>query len=198
MLISTNSKRRINTINQEQIDVLEHVKYQLKTSIYNHFESYEHTEFKDGQEVVSQINREKHLELIMKWAVQELEKNFNINEENGKMNKKIETVKINDLKVDYSYRSLDNPNADGIIENFKRLAIGYITVSAREDGLYIIDGIRRVEALKHLGYVECPAELLHGLTVEDEARIFVNTNKFHDEYDEEYEVYPDVEVEEME
>ena len=67
-------------MNQEQIDVLEHVKYQLKTSIYNHFESYEHTKFKDGQEVVSQINREKHLELIMKWAVQELEKNFNINE----------------------------------------------------------------------------------------------------------------------
>ena len=69
-------------MNQEQIDVLEHVKYQLKTSIYNHFENYEHTEFKDGQEVVSQINREKHLELIMKWSVQELEKNFNINEEN--------------------------------------------------------------------------------------------------------------------
>lgn len=182
---------------QEQHEVLEHIKYQLKTSIYNQFESYEHTEFKDDQEVVSQINREKPLELIMKWAVQELEKNFNINEENGKMNKKIETVKINDLKVDYSYRSLDNPNADGIIENFERLAIGYITVSAREDELYIIDGIRRVEALKHLGYVECPAEVLHGLTVEDEARIFVNMNKFHDEYDEEYEVYPDVEVEEM-
>lgn len=69
-------------MNQEQIDVLEHVKYQLKTSIYNHFENYEHTEFKDGQEVVSQISREKHLEIIMKWAVQELEKNFNINEEN--------------------------------------------------------------------------------------------------------------------
>ena len=72
---------------QEQHEVLEHIKYQLKTSIYNQFESYEHTEFKDDQEVVSQINREKHLELIMKWAVQELEKNFNINEENGKMNK---------------------------------------------------------------------------------------------------------------
>lgn len=183
---------------QEQLEVLEHIKYQLKTSIYNQFESYEHTEFKDGQEVVSQINREKHLELIMKWAVQELEKNFNINEENGKMNKKVETVKINDLKVDYSYRSLDNPSADGIIENFERLAIGYITVSAREDGLYIIDGIRRVEALKHLGYLECPAEVLHGLTVEDEARIFVNMSKFHDEYDEKYEVYPDVEVEDIE
>ncbi|PTI60679.1 pathogenicity island protein [Staphylococcus warneri] len=67
---------------QEQLEVLEHIKYQLKTSIYNHFESYEHTELKDGQEVVSEISREKHLELIMKWAVQELEKNFNINEEN--------------------------------------------------------------------------------------------------------------------
>lgn len=113
------------------------------------------------------------------------------------MDKKFKTVNINDLKVDYSYHSSDNPNADGIIENFERLAIGYITVSAREDGLYIIDGIRRVEALKHLDYVECPAEVLHGLTVEDEARIFVNMNKFHDEYDEEYEVYPNIEVEDI-
>ena len=67
---------------QEQLEVLEHIKYQLKTSIYNQFETYEHTEFKDGQEVVSEISREKHLELIMKWAVQKLEENFNINEEN--------------------------------------------------------------------------------------------------------------------
>ncbi|WP_422802272.1 type II toxin-antitoxin system antitoxin, TscA family, partial [Staphylococcus warneri] len=35
---------RSNKMKQEQLDVLEHVKYQLKTSIYNHFESYEHTE----------------------------------------------------------------------------------------------------------------------------------------------------------
>ena len=48
------------------------------------------------------------------------------------MNRKIGTVNINDLKVDYSYRSSNNPNADGIVENFERLAIGYITVSARE------------------------------------------------------------------
>lgn len=67
---------------QEQLEVLEHIKYQLKTSIYNHFESYEHTEFKDGQEVVSQINREKHLELIMKWAVQQIANNFEFEEGN--------------------------------------------------------------------------------------------------------------------
>ncbi|MDT3982553.1 hypothetical protein ACUW58_001958 [Staphylococcus saprophyticus] len=107
------------------------------------------------------------------------------------MNKKFETVNINDLKVDYSYRSSNNPNSDGIVENFNRLAIGFITVSAREDGLYIVDGIRRVEALKQLGYEECFAELLFGLTVEDEAKIFVNMNEFHGEYDEEYDVYLD-------
>jgi len=107
------------------------------------------------------------------------------------MNKKFETVNINDLKVDYSYRSTDNPNVDGIVENFNRLAIGFITVSAREDGLYIVDGIRRVEALKELGYEDCLAELLFGLTIEDEAKIFVNMNKFHGEYDEEYDVYLD-------
>ena len=46
---------------QEQLEVLKHIAYQLKTSVYNQFETYEHTEFKDGQEVVSQINRENIL-----------------------------------------------------------------------------------------------------------------------------------------
>ncbi|MDK7889301.1 type II toxin-antitoxin system antitoxin, TscA family [Staphylococcus epidermidis] len=67
---------------QKQLEVIEHINYQLKTSIFNQFESYKHTEYINGQEVVSEINREKHLELIMKWVVQELEKNFNIDEEN--------------------------------------------------------------------------------------------------------------------
>ncbi|MHD0449163.1 hypothetical protein ACY2DB_09780 [Staphylococcus cohnii] len=114
------------------------------------------------------------------------------------MNKKFETVKINDLKVDYSYRSTNNPNADGIVDNFNRLAIGYITVSVRQDGLYIVDGIRRVEALKEVGYEECLAELLYGLTVEDEARIFVSKNEFHGEFDDEYDVYIDEDEEIME
>ena len=66
---------------QEQLEVIEHINYQLKTSIFNQFESYEHTEFKDGQEVVSEISREKHLEYIMKFCVQELENNFDFEEE---------------------------------------------------------------------------------------------------------------------
>ena len=177
---------------QEQKEVIQDIYTTLGTTVGDKATEYEH-HFKEGHnEWTETVNREEHLQAIIEWVIQQIENNFEFEEENGKMNKKFEKVNINDLKVDYSYRSLDNPSADGIIENFERLAIGYITVSAREDGLYIIDGIRRVEALKHLGYVECPAEVLHGLTVEDEARIFVNMNQFHDE---EYEVYPDVEVE---
>lgn len=182
-------------MNEEQLKVIEDIYNTLGSVANDKATEYEHR-FKEGHnEWVETVDREEHLQAIIEWALQQIENNFDFEEENGKMNQKMETVNINDLKVDYSYRSSDNPGADGIVENFERLAIGYITVSVREDGLYIIDGIRRVEALKQLGYVECPAEMLYGLTVEDEARIFVNMNKFHDEYDEEFEVYPDVEVE---
>ena len=180
---------------QEQKDVIQDIYNTLESVSKDERTEYKHR-FKEGNnEWTETLDREEHLQAIIEWALQQIENNFDFEEEIGKMNKKMETVNINDLKVDYSYRSSDNPSADGIVENFERLAIGCITVSVREDGLYIIDGIRRVEALKQLGYVECPAEMLYGLTVEDEARIFVNMNKFHDEYDEEYEVYPDVEVE---
>ncbi|MBC3049758.1 hypothetical protein ACUXTG_001810 [Staphylococcus capitis] len=185
-------------MNSNQFKVIKEIYNTLQKTIEDKSTEYKH-KIKDGNnEWIETVNREQNLEAFIEWTLQQIENNFEFEEENGKMNKKFEKVNINDLKVDYSYRSLDNPNADGIIENFERLAIGYITVSAREDGLYIIDGIRRVEALKQLGYTECLAEVLYGSTVEDEARIFVNMNKFHDEYDEEYEVYPDVEVEEME
>ena len=186
---------RLNKVNQEQMEIIQDIYNTLESVVDSKSAEYNHIIKEGNNEWTETVNREKNLEAFIEWTLQQIENNFEFEEENGKMNRKIGTVNINDLKVDYSYRSSDNPSADGIVENFESLAIGYITVSAREDGLYIIDGIRRVEALKHLGYVECPAEVLHGLTVEDEARIFVNMNKFHDEYDEEYEVYPDVEVE---
>lgn len=186
---------RLNKANQEQMEIIQDIYNTLESVVNSKSAEYNHIIKEGNNEWTETVNREKNLEAFIEWTLQQIENNFEFEEENGKMNRKIGTVNINDLKVDYSYRSSNNPNADGIVENFERLAIGYITVSAREDGLYIIDGIRRVEALKHLGYVECPAEVLHGLTVEDEARIFVNMNEFHDEYDEEYEVYPDVEVE---
>lgn len=64
-------------MNNEQKEVIEHVVYQLELSVMNNLESYEHTEYVNGIEVVSEISREKHLELIMKCA-QELKNNFQL------------------------------------------------------------------------------------------------------------------------
>lgn len=65
-------------MNNEQKEVIEHVVYQLELSVMNNLESYEHTEYVDGIEVVSEVSREKRLELIMKWFAQELKNNFQL------------------------------------------------------------------------------------------------------------------------
>ncbi|MEI2151153.1 pathogenicity island protein [Staphylococcus sp. HMSC73A05] len=65
-------------MNNEQKEVIEHLVYQLELSVMNNLESYEHTEYVNGIEVVSEISREKHLELIMKWCTQELKNNFQL------------------------------------------------------------------------------------------------------------------------
>lgn len=43
-------------------------------------ESYELIVCQDGKEATYEINREQHLEKIMKWAVQELNNNFELGE----------------------------------------------------------------------------------------------------------------------
>ncbi len=48
-------------MNNEQKEVIEHLVYQLELSVMNNLESYEHTEYVNGIEVVSEISREKHL-----------------------------------------------------------------------------------------------------------------------------------------
>ncbi|HII0162377.1 TPA: type II toxin-antitoxin system antitoxin, TscA family [Staphylococcus aureus] len=69
-------------MNNEQKEVIEHVVYQLELSVMNNLESYEHTEYVNGIEVVSEISREKRLELIMKWCAEKLKNNFQL--EKGK------------------------------------------------------------------------------------------------------------------
>lgn len=44
-------------MNNEQKEVIEHVVYQLELSVMNNLESYEHTEYVDGIEVVSEVSR---------------------------------------------------------------------------------------------------------------------------------------------
>ena len=48
-------------MNNEQKEVIEHVVYQLELSVMNNLESYEHTEYVDGIEVVSEVSRELSL-----------------------------------------------------------------------------------------------------------------------------------------
>ncbi|WP_210124255.1 MULTISPECIES: pathogenicity island protein [unclassified Staphylococcus] len=67
-------------MNQTQLEILNLVFYQLKISAMQTEESYEHTVYEDGKENTYEINREQHLEEIMKWAVQELNNNFELGE----------------------------------------------------------------------------------------------------------------------
>ncbi|MCG2402423.1 pathogenicity island protein [Staphylococcus epidermidis] len=71
-------------MNKKQRETLEIIKYQLKLSINNKFDTYEHIEERNGVEKITEIGREKHLEYIMKFCVQELENNFDFEEENKK------------------------------------------------------------------------------------------------------------------
>lgn len=68
-------------MNKKQRETLEVIKYQLKLSINNKFDTYEHIEERNGDEKITEISREKHLEYIMKFCVQELENNFYFKEE---------------------------------------------------------------------------------------------------------------------
>nr|DAO39329.1 MAG TPA: hypothetical protein [Caudoviricetes sp.] len=63
-------------MNKKQRETLEIIKYQLRLSINNKFNTYEHIEERNGVEKITEISREKHLEYIMKFCVQELENNF--------------------------------------------------------------------------------------------------------------------------
>lgn len=67
-------------MNQTQLEILNLVFYQLKISAMQTEESYEHTVYEDGKETTYEIDREQHLEEIMKWAVQELNNNFELGE----------------------------------------------------------------------------------------------------------------------
>ena len=68
-------------MNKKQRETLEVIKYQLNLSINNKFDTYEHIEERNGVEKITEISREKHLEYIMKFCVQELENNFYFKEE---------------------------------------------------------------------------------------------------------------------
>lgn len=63
-------------------------------------------------------------------------------------------------------------------ETFDELAVGSIVVSRRAPGVdVVIDGRHRVRAMIAKGVTKCMCQVLHGLTLEEEARLFLAYNK---------------------
>lgn len=75
-------------------------------------------------------------------------------------------------------RELDERRAQGISNSLIPSAIGSLTVSQRDDGKrYIIDGMHRRRAAQLSGWQTMPAEIHYGLSVEQEAILFLIKNK---------------------
>lgn len=65
-------------MNQQQLEILTLISYQLRKSVNDQYESYEHTVTENGNETTYQLNREQHLEEVMKWVAQQLNNNFKL------------------------------------------------------------------------------------------------------------------------
>lgn len=92
---------------------------------------------------------------------------------------KLEWVPIVKMKVaPHAQRELRPSWVDSIATEFNPDSIGIVTVSARDDAFYIIDGQHRVAALKKMGWedqkIEC--RVFHTMTLKDEADQFDRLN----------------------
>lgn len=88
-------------------------------------------------------------------------------------------VDLETLLIDpQAQRELDDRRAQGISNNLIPSAIGSLTISQRDDGKrYVIDGMHRRRAAQLAGWATMPAEIHYGLTVEQEAILFLIKNK---------------------
>ena len=84
-----------------------------------------------------------------------------------------EVVRIADLHVDPAYqRDLSRDMVEKIREEWEESAAGAIVVSRRENGdLYIVNGQHRTAAASELGREEILAQVIPGLTSQDESRL---------------------------
>ncbi|HHC6160747.1 TPA: pathogenicity island protein [Staphylococcus aureus] len=63
---------------QEQREFLAYIHYILNMEISNTSETYTHTIEEVGKIETIEVSREQHLEEVMKWAAQEIEKHFDL------------------------------------------------------------------------------------------------------------------------
>ncbi|NED15806.1 ParB/RepB/Spo0J family partition protein [Streptomyces sp. SID9124] len=88
-------------------------------------------------------------------------------------------VVVDDLKIDpQAQRTLNEGRAQRIADNIVPEAIGLIMVSQRSDGeKYIVDGQHRHRACQLAGIRTVKAEIHHGLTLDQEAILFLIKNR---------------------
>ena len=91
----------------------------------------------------------------------------------------IKRIAISDLNIEPSdYQRPTNPQqVERIVERFDESKIGVLTVSSRNGINYVVDGAHRVCALRTLGYTHAFAEILTGLSYEQEASYFAKQNQ---------------------
>ncbi|MFQ3904492.1 pathogenicity island protein [Staphylococcus sp. 50Mo3-1] len=63
---------------QEQKELLTYIHYILEMNINDKSETFEHSIQEGGVIETFEIDREKHLEEVMRWAAQEIEKHFEV------------------------------------------------------------------------------------------------------------------------
>lgn len=90
--------------------------------------------------------------------------------------KKSNVIKPLDMKHDASYhRGVDKGKVNLIIENYNEQAVGFVTISVRENGdLFVIDGLQRIEAIISLGlgHQEVRVNAIYDLSIEEESKLF--------------------------
>lgn len=88
-------------------------------------------------------------------------------------------VAVSDLAIDpQAQRTLSEPRAQRMSDNLVIEAIGLIIVSQRDDGKkYIVDGQHRKRACELAGITTVKAEVHYGLTLAQEASLFLIKNR---------------------
>ncbi|MBT2818533.1 type II toxin-antitoxin system antitoxin, TscA family [Staphylococcus coagulans] len=62
-------------------ELLTYIHYILNMEINTKSKTYEHTIQEAGESETIEVNREQHLEEVMRWAAQEIEKHFELTPE---------------------------------------------------------------------------------------------------------------------
>ncbi|MGL5348299.1 MAG: ParB/RepB/Spo0J family partition protein [Peptostreptococcaceae bacterium] len=88
-------------------------------------------------------------------------------------------IPMSQIKIDMDVqRTLDAKHAKNIAKKFDPASFGRVTVNQREDGLfYAINGQHRMDALKELGFTECPCIVINCIDKKDEGQSFIKINE---------------------